>query len=533
MKQNIINIARKNINYLEGHQVKNGFDKGGIKDPALDRVIGDNYATEEFAFGLSSLIAMGEVEDLQDSFVEAMNFHKRTTESYSFGTHSEHYQHRRIGFIEAYNLSKEFYDEELVNEWKSVIESWSWKNTSNCNWYAMNALLCYLIYSETGQTRFQLYAWGEIARTVKYRGSDSYFSDNFDSVDFKQVSPHYNPVAYHAYTTALLHRYWLSSGSRVIRRIFLKSAKILHKLILSNGHVAYRGRSSGHIFTYGVGYYVMIAAAKETNKCKYLDKSKEILGTLKFYQKSDGSWPVVANTNAYDRVDFQAPYSYHSVYNAHCSAWLLRSVPLFKSISIDDVSKDLNTDTSATSIGGGLYLIKKANYEAVLSTGSGGNHDSAFSIAMLDINGNIGVLPSPASENSPVSGNFCRIMRSGHQIWSSIRKKGEFGKITDYEVIGSKSIQIANSELNWRRKFSFQESEIIISDEISSDEFPLRECTLQTGYSIPKDSTISMSSPSESFDKLSNTVLGNGSTRITEGRRVSNRILKTKLILDL
>jgi len=536
MKETTIRVARENLEWLKNQQVLDGFDQGGIEDPILDRVVGDNYATEEFAVGLGTLIARGEIDGLRDSFVNAMDFHARTTAAYPFGNHTEHYQHRRLGFIEAYNVAKNFNSRDELDRWKNAIESWSIKkNTSNCNWYAMNAVLDDLVYRETGNSKFRLHAWYELARTMFYWEKRGFFSDSFDAEDFDHVSPSYDPIAYHAYTSALLHRYWLNTGNGVVRQAFLRAAKLLFKLIPNNGHVAFRGRSSGHIFTYGVGYYVMVAAARETGEGKYTQTARGILERLQSYQRSDGRFPVVANKETYEkRVEFQASYSYHSVYNAHCSAWLARAIPILEAIdtAVNPPLYQKRTD-GIDNVGGGLYIITKSEYFVVISTGSGGNYDGAFSIAMLDIDGALGTLPPPASENKPVSGNFCRVMKDGIQLWSNIRKKGEFDIIKDGQAIGTKSIRIANSELNWKRTFTFGEDSITIRDIVSSNNFPLHECTLQTGFSIPDNSDLLDQISDQKLGENISTVLGDGRILLAENQNPSKGQLETELTINI
>ena len=99
MKQQVYELIKNNVNYLKKFQVTDheSLDFGAISDPILKRVVGDNYATEEYALAASFLSE--NQNRYRKSIENAMDFHLRTTAGYPGGQHTEHPQHRRLGFI--------------------------------------------------------------------------------------------------------------------------------------------------------------------------------------------------------------------------------------------------------------------------------------------------------------------------------------------------------------------------------------------------------------------------------------------------
>jgi len=491
MKDRVYEIVRKNVEYLKTLQVRDSssFDYGAILDPVLGKVIGDNYATEEFALA-SSYLGRGDLD--LESIKLAMDFHAKTTDGYPFGEHSEHRQHRRIGFIEAYRRLKSKVSTEDSIRWRTCIKSWRPSTPHrNCNWLAMDALLDALIFRETLNPLFLLHSWLELYRVRKFRLADGFFADNFDSRTWTSVDPPYCPIAYHAYTCALLHRYWQLTGNKYAKDAFLRGAEIILRLTPQSGHYAFRGRSAGHIFTYGVGYYLMEAAAKETRNPKYRGAARAILEALEELQDKQGYFPVVASPDAYEkRLPGQERYAYHSVYNAHCSAWLARSLEV-----IDD-SMPIEVLPCGTQVlpEAGLVVIRNENYVCVVSSGRGGNNDSALAICWLDIGGaQFASVPAGRDGGDFLSaGHVVRLLRHNEVLCTTVGQQGCLQVSTDagqiYVVGQARIASESGAELNLARTLALSSKSIRVFDRILVHGAAEGDCVeVQFGLPLPSE----------------------------------------------
>lgn len=469
MEDRAYEIVRKNVEYLKTLQVRDSssFDYGAILDPVLGKVIGDNYATEEFALASSCL----NENDLDlESIKLAMDFHVRTTDGYPFGEHSEHRQHRRIGFIEAHRRLKGKVSTEESKRWRSCIKRWRPSTPHrNCNWLAMDALLDALIFRETLNPLFLLHSWLELYRVRKFQLADGFFADNFDSRTRASVDPPYCPIAYHAYTCALLHRYWQLTGNRYAKDAFLRGAEIVLWLTPESGHYAFRGRSAGHIFTYGVGYYLMEAAARETRDPRYRAAAKAILDAVERLQDEQGRFPLVPNPEAYDgKHPIQEPYAYHSVYNAHCSAWLARALGVMDdSIAIGPLPHGTRVYSEA-----GLVAVRNENYTCIVSSGQGGTNDSALAICSLDV-GWIQLASMPTWQDAAdflSAGHVVRLLRNDEVLCTTVGQQGSLKVSRDAaqtRVVGqARIIGESETKLDLARTLVFSDSFIQILDRI-------------------------------------------------------------------
>lgn len=506
-------LVSRNVRWLADQQVNYGVNRGGIQDPVRDRVIGDNYATEEFAAACSRL---GN-PDLRSSFRKAMSFHCRTTDGHPEGRHTEHYQHRRLGFADALQsaLSDETFS--VDNRWISTVESWRPKrNSSNCNWHMMNAVLGVTVDSLVNNRYHRIAARIDLAKTFLYWKPDGFFSDSFDPVEWTHVRPAYVPLAYHAYTAALLHRYWTVAGSKPILAAFKRAASSLASVTPANGHVAYRGRSAGHIFTYGVSVYAFLAAAVEFDEVAYYLKAEQLLQILEGLQDKKGRFPVVANEKAYDQIlDCQADYAYHSVYNAHCAAWLARALDL------PTVGQNsLSSSREANQVGtrkfqwAGLFDYQFPTYHAVISTGRGGSYDGALSIAMLDIDGELASLP-PSSGETTLTGHTIGYFDGDDLLWSSTRTTGDVDALDDHELSGHAQYATPAGTLTEHRQFRFKPASIHIRSKLTGDLDTLEddEERFEYRFSRPHEAPIDITFDQPSSRKSVETVLGNGHAR--------------------
>ncbi|AEM57717.1 hypothetical protein HISP_10830 [Haloarcula hispanica N601] len=513
LESEVLSLVSENVEWLAEYQIETGPDSGGIEDHILGRVVGDNYATEEFALALAVLRSRGLLPDYDEHFERAMNFHARTSAGYPRGTHAEHYQHRRLGFIEALLKAKQFGSRTQLSKWRDVVHRWDTRdNPSNCNWHAMNVLLDRLVYNVTGSGRFRRHAFREFIQMLGYWQFDGLFTDSFDAYDFEHVDPPYVPLAYHMYTAALLHRYYYYTDNSLVRRIFLRSVRVLLPYLPKNGHPTYRGRSAGHIFTYGVSFYVLLAAAIETEDTSYLTVARPIIEQITDFQRPDGRLPVVANRKAYDeRIECQAQYAYHSVYNAHCSAWLARSLSLLK--STDWTAKGESKQARAFfRERGGLFSVDQERYSAVVSNGRGGNYDAALSLAMLDVSGELCSLPPGPSGSIESSGHVLWIHQNDTRLWDSVRTTGTIDQYSGNRLVGSKQISTRAGNFDWNRRFTFDCTEITLHDEVAASTAETEDITVQMTYSLPETCSIcSVEGVSLSTERV-DTVLGSGTT---------------------
>lgn len=456
MKSIVYQLINNNVSYLKKLQVDNlkSFDYGAIYDPVLKRVIGDNYATEEYTLAASHLFKAK--HKYQKSIEEAMDFHVKTTDRYPLGVHTEHTQHRRLGFIETFLNVK-----DPKPEWLNCIKRWNYSHPcSNTNWFAMNALLNILIYKVTKNYSFKILSWIDLVRTLRYQARDGFFSDTYDSRKQQFISPYYFPIAYHLYTSALLHRYWHATGNRLARNAFLRGAHIVLWLTSKNGDISYRGRSAGHVFTYAMAYYLMEAAASTKREGSYKAAARAILTQLIVLQDKLGRFPIVANNEAIDKIHpTQEHYAYHSVYNAHSSAWLARSLEIInEKIRVNALPVGIKTLSNSN-----LVVIRKKRYVCTVSGGNGVNNDSAISIVMLDIGkGRCFFMPGNRDKLDFFSaGHVVRLIKRNRILATTVGITGTLA-LKGNEVSG----KTVNKYFILNRKYVFESALIKIHDEI-------------------------------------------------------------------
>lgn len=178
IKQRVDRIVRRNVEWLQSYQVSEGPDRGAIEDPIRGDVIGDNYATEEFSLSCAYLLKYSNQNGLIKPLRRALKFHQRTTDGYPKGEHDEHYQHRRLGFTEAFIAGREFLQPDIEQSLLETIESWSPKrNSSNCNWHMMNSVLGQLVTELTGDRCHKSASRIDLLKTLTYWRPDGFFTD--------------------------------------------------------------------------------------------------------------------------------------------------------------------------------------------------------------------------------------------------------------------------------------------------------------------------------------------------------------------
>jgi hypothetical protein len=353
----------------------------------------------------------------------------------------------------------------------------------------------------------------DLAKTFLYWRPDGFFTDSFDPVEWTHIRPAYVPLAYHIYTAALLHRYWTVTGSKTILATFKRAMSSLATVTPANGHIAYRGRSAGHIFTYGVSVYAFLAAAVEFDAAIYYSKAIQAMQILETLQDTRGRFPVVANETAYDNIlDCQANYAYHSVYNAHCAAWLARALDL-PTVEVDSLtnSQKTNQDGLEKFRWAGLYNYKFSTYHTVISTGRGGCYDSALSIAILDIDGELASLP-PSSGETTHTGHAVGYFDGDDLLWSSTRTTGDVDTIEENKLSGHTQYATPVGTLTEHRQFKFEPSSIRIHSKFTGDlDTPEEDDQrFEYGFSHPREAPVDITFDRPSSQKAVETVLGNG-----------------------
>jgi hypothetical protein len=395
----------------------------------------------------------------------------------------------------------------------------------------MNAVLGATVDSLVDSRIHRIVSRIDLTKTFLYWRPDGFFTDSFDPVEWTHVRPAYVPLAYHVYTAALLHRYWTVTGSKIILTAFKRAVRSLAAVIPKNGHIAYRGRSAGHIFTYGVSVYVFLAAAVEMDAITYLEKAECILKILEYLQDSRGRFPVVANENAYDDIiGCQANYAYHSVYNAHCTAWLARTLDL-PEVAVDSLTKSPEVERMQKYRWAGLYDYRFSKYHAVISTGRGGCYDAALSIAMLDNEGALASLPAGDGETE-LTGHTVGYFTGDNLAWSSTRTSGKVNTATIRKLSGHVEYATPVGAVTEERRFKFEPKSIHVHSRFSGtlDTHLDGDNRFEYRFSSPDDAPVNISFDRPSSQTSVCTVLGDGNAK---GVTFRPRDLPLSVILTL
>jgi len=141
-------------------------------------------------------------------------------------------------------------------------------------------------------------------------------------------------IQYHAFSASLLFDIWRNASSKAILKRFIRAAEILRELQLPNGDIIFAGRGQRQTFGHASAIFVFSAAYSVTNEERYLTAAERSWSYMAEYQREDGSYPLVLNTNEPDfptgKPDITKPglfgwYEYNDFFDyLPFAGWMLR-----------------------------------------------------------------------------------------------------------------------------------------------------------------------------------------------------------------
>lgn len=385
-------------------QVKEkGYDHGGIYDPIDKRVFGEHYSATHFALLSAVLFRMTNDLKYLNSARLAIDFHIRTSkDEYKYGDWAYHWEFNNYAFLETYNLLYGSLSSEEREEWETSIRSW--KSTGNhvTNWLAMNAY-SYLL-------RYRLF--GSLPDYLRYR-KDLFHVKRAQLNDgcFEDVKGESNPIQYHVFTLAILHRIFQVTKNNDLKNRFLRGVDYFKYFVDPDGDFNFKGRGQEQIFGYGAAIYILEAAKNldSKNRGEYRYLSKKVYGYLLEFVNEEGYFPLVLNE--YNDSEKMGWYDYHhlTVYNAFLGAWLAMSSMILEN---DTATEQKIYDAVKLFKPSETLIVRSPSYYAVFSGGGTGYlSDSGLSPHHIWVKGAGWFLPSAGG---PSPGRFGKINRVEH-----------------------------------------------------------------------------------------------------------------------
>lgn len=292
------------------------YDCGGVFDPVDGHVPGEHYGTSHLAW-LSAILWH---QTREPAYLEcaraAAAFHLRTWDDrYRFSLWEYHADFNVLAFQQALLLLQPALDAHERAIWNQHhITSQPTLNPA-LNWRLMRLLFFRQRWALRSNPKDLLRTWREWPAVHRGMLDDGCIEDTLRES---------RPIQYHAFSAALLHRYYLLTDSRRLRRRFRAAAEYLAAHVDPCGCFNYKGRGQEQIFGYGCAVYVLAAAASMfPDQATYFRESADrAFCHLQRFQQPDGHFPLVLNgLPDHARIGW---YDYHhtTVYNAFCAVWL-------------------------------------------------------------------------------------------------------------------------------------------------------------------------------------------------------------------
>jgi hypothetical protein len=231
----------------------------------------------------------------------------------------------------------------------------------------------------------------------------------------------------------------------------------------------------------------MQAAAQETKVPDYHFAAQAILGALERLQNDQGVYPIVGDEQAdIGQHPAQESYAYLSVYNAHCTAWLARSLETMKSDTRLGESPLIGCRLFSQA---GLASVRKENYTVLVSSGRGGNSDSALSMCSMEIGNTpfFSMVSNQSDFESVCAGHIVRLKQGSRVLATTVGQQGHLElkqtKVTG--VVGEVNVDgIEGSRFALHRSFDFLEDCIRICDIAKIHSGLGSDCYLEMQLSI-------------------------------------------------
>lgn len=284
-------------------------------------------------------------------------------------------------------------------------------------------------------------------------------------------------MQYHAFCVALLgeilsHQ---TPQSTAVSRWFKQSIDALALLVLPGGQCNYVGRGSLQSFGYAAAILAFVRAYTVFGNEYYLEKAEAVLGYVKLFQRSDGSFPLVlsgAPEGDPSRFDLMNPlyagwWSYNNFYDylpftaalLGLSKKLLLQRPSCREYSVV-------TLLGLRRMGKAMVLIHKDRYSAFIALPNKRVWASSLPIPFLAVNGKY-PLPCYGGEQHQAS------LYSEYALPLPIIETESKGEIllagADYAWSNDDSFMGSTSYVRHERQFTFDENKIVVRDSISWD----------------------------------------------------------------
>lgn len=313
-------------------QVSNGIvvasvpDYGGIYDPKEGRVFGEHYATSHFAWASAMLYELTQDDEFLGRATAALEFVLNARNGYLFAEWGMHWDFDNLALVETYHRLRSFLPKPLRLRCEQTLTNLriSVRNQGT-NWVAMRLLVDTLVskHLRLGQYRMFRHRVVNAARFTRIRAAQ------LPDGCIEDIPRKSDPTQYHAYSAALLYRFYEESAHKSALRSFMKAAYYLRSFVDPFGEVNYRGRGQKQIFGYTTSLFCLIAAAlhsrNEDEAESFADAASKVLGRIRLFQESNGSIPLILADNADDGFAGWYDYHHHTVYAAFACAWMLEA----------------------------------------------------------------------------------------------------------------------------------------------------------------------------------------------------------------
>lgn len=458
----------KNLyDWLSKLQVKEkGYDYGGIYDSIDKRVFGEHYSATHFALLAAVLFRMTDEFEYLNSAKLAIDFHIRTSkDEYKYGDWNYHWDFNNYAFLETYNLLHGALSSEERERWETSIKSWKTNTHQVTNWLVMRAYSYLFRYKLFGSFS-DYWEYKRILNHVKRAQlKDGCFED---------VKGESNPVQYHVFTLAILHRIYQVTKIRGLKKRFLKGVDYFKYFVDPDGDFNFKGRGQEQIFGYGAAIYVLEAAKNmdSKNRGEYQYLLNKVYGYLLEFVNEDGHFPLVLNTHTDSEKMGWYDYHHLTVYNASLGAWLALSSMVSKN---DTTAEQKKYDAVKLFKPSKTLIVRFPSYCAVF--GAGGTRylsDCGLSPHHIWLKGAGWFLPSPGGPSPDRYGKINRVEHVEKNFFAPIAKDSQGLWITPAYTMG-KIIKVDDNRyklcLDYKlftveRAVTFRTNEISFEDQI-------------------------------------------------------------------
>lgn len=304
------------------------YDNGGIYDTRANgegrtltpHVMGVYYADAYSAYCFARKFIETKEEKYLDAALRALEFIKRTYESYPKDIVWYHHDFKNPAYIETLPLIKEYIPKQKYMELFELVHFMRQDFYEPTNVYALRyhwrQAKENMGFKETREIKKCL------KRLKKDQTHDGLIHDN-NLEDYNDA----HDLTYHQYSLACIAGRLQYKYNKDAEEIFKKGCKFSYAILTENGEINYNGRGSNNIYSLASAIYAFETAAVLFRQPKFRFGANKMLQYLSRWQQKEGYFPTAMNPYITKRMAWN---HCHTPYNALTCYLLYKSSDLRK-----------------------------------------------------------------------------------------------------------------------------------------------------------------------------------------------------------